>query len=140
MLLRSEIIAGRIFLCLLGVWLWLIVASFVFCWGFGRLDIFRFPWMQWAEAAFSGDQIFWLPPMKGFWSAAPTWFAIGFVAASLPLVIAARALGLRRQRQQLSVRAERPLHGMASTLTPADLPGSGFSLSERIFPSRRTRS
>jgi hypothetical protein len=65
---------------------WIAAASAIYCAGTGKLNLLRFPFVQWAEAApwwrLNGTMTLWDPTLRSFHHcccscAAPAWSAFG---------------------------------------------------------------
>jgi hypothetical protein len=94
---------------------WIAAASAIYCWGRGILDLYTFPWVQWAVAA----------PWFNFNDGVRLWLILGAIPPTGLLALLALVWVRNRSRSAPKV------YGETSWANRTDMAGGGISSTQR---------
>ena len=102
---------------------WLAGASAIFCYGTGKMDLYRFPFLQWVEAAPWWRLSGWITLWVCVSAAIPSLALLAVIAL---MVRFGRTAALRRQRV-------RPVYGETGWATKPEMNAGSIATSRRPF-------
>jgi hypothetical protein len=113
--MRRVQIGAIVALIFIGAYGWIAAASAIYCWGRGILDLYTFPWVQWAVAV----------PWFNFDDSVRFWLILGAIPPSGLLALLALVWVSNRSRPAPKV------YGETGWANRTDMAGGGITSTQR---------